>query len=252
MVAMSLLPSPAALVELGRYAIGQAVETAASVATVPVRVLGLLGQTELLVNRITLLAERAEALIERVDGVIDGVDDTLRETRTLMAAAALTAEEANTVAVRAAGIVEGASAAMEGATAAVAGASAIVTDAAAITDAASGVLREAGATSAEVRELLDAYAPTLRQAAPLAARFVQELTPEEVTAAIRMIDELPRLREHLTDDVMPLLGKLDQVGPDLHSLLEVTNDLYLAIIGLPGLKLLRRRGEGRIAEEEAP
>ena len=60
-----------------------------------------------------------------------------------------------------------------------------------------------------------------------------------------MIDELPRLREHLIGDVMPLLGKLDQVGPDLHKLLEVTEDLRLAIAGLPGLKRLRRRGEER-------
>jgi hypothetical protein len=49
---------------------------------------------------------------------------------------------------------------------------------------------------------------------------------------------------------MPLLGKLDQVGPDLHKLLEVTEDLRLAIAGLPGLRMLRRRGEGR-AEEAA-
>jgi hypothetical protein len=249
---MALLPSPAAVFELSRYAIGQVVETAASVATVPVRVLGLLGQTELMISRITLLAERAEALIDRVDGVVDGVEETLSETKVLMAAAALTVDEAGAVAVRAAGIVDGAAAAVEGATATVAGASAIVTDAAAITDAASAVIRQAEATSTEVKELLDGYAPTLRQAAPLAARFVQELTPEEVTAAIRMIDELPRLREHLTNDVMPLLGKLDKVGPDLHSLLEVTNDLYLAIIGLPGLKMLRRRGEGRITDEQLP
>jgi hypothetical protein len=51
------------------------------------------------------------------------------------------------------------------------------------------------------------------------------------------------------EDVMPLLSKLDQVGPDLHKLLEVTEDLHLAIAGLPGLKMLRRRGEDRAAEE---
>jgi len=242
MVPMALFPSPAALVEFSRYAIGQMVETAAAVATVPVRVLGLLGQTELLVSRITLLTERAAALIDRVDGAMDGVEGALRETKVIMAAAALAVDEAGLIVVRANQVVEGASGA-------VADASTIVTDAAAITGAAAGVVQQAEAASTEARELLDGYAPTLRQAAPLAARFVQELTPEEVTAAIRMIDELPRLREHLTDDVMPLLGKLDQVGPDIHALLEVTNDLYLAIIGLPGLKRLRRRGEERIADE---
>ncbi|MGW4940227.1 hypothetical protein ACWEOZ_01360 [Actinoplanes sp. NPDC004185] len=241
---MALLPSPAALVQLTRYAVGQVVETAASAATIPFRLLGLLGQTELLVSRMTLLAERAEGLIGRVDGVVGDIEQTLRDTKVVMAAAALAVDEATAVAARAALVVDGAGTA-------VTGASALVTDAGRITDAASGVVRQASATSAEARELLDGYAPALRRAAPLAVRFIEELTPEEVTAAIRMIDELPQLRKHLTEDVMPLLGKLDQVGPDLHSLLEVTNDLHLAIIGLPGLKMLRRRGEERVAEDDA-
>jgi len=248
---MALLPSPGFLVDITRYAVGQVVETAASVVTVPVRVLGLLGQTELLVSRMTMLAERAEGLIGRVDGVVEGIEETLRDTKVIMAAAALAIDEAGAVTARAAQLVDGAALTMDGAAAAVTGASAIVTDAGRITAAASGVVEHASSAAAEARELLDGYAPTLRRAAPLAARFVEELTPEEVTAAIRMIDELPRLRQHLTEDVMPLLGKLDQVGPDLHSLLEVTNDLHLAIIGLPGLKRLRRRGEGRIAEDDA-
>jgi hypothetical protein len=241
---MALLPSPVALVQLTRYAVGQVVETAASAATIPFRLLGLLGQTELLVSRMTLLAERAEGLIGRVDGVVGDIEQTLRDTKVIMAAAALAVDEATAVAARAALVVDGAGTA-------VTGASALVTDAGRITDAASGVVRQASATSVEARELLDGYAPALRRAAPLAVRFIEELTPEEVTAAIRMIDELPQLRKHLTEDVMPLLGKLDQVGPDLHSLLEVTNDLHLAIIGLPGLKMLRRRGEERVAEDDA-
>ena len=248
---MALLPSPTALIEISRYAVGQVVETAASLATVPFRVLGLLGQTELLVSRMTLLAERAEGLIGRVDGVVDDIEATLRDTKIIMAAAALAVDEATTVAARAALVVDGAAATVDGAAAAVTGASTIVADAGQITGAASGVVRQAAGTSAEARRLLDLWAPGLHRAAPLAIKFINELTPEEVTAAIRMIDELPRLRRHLTEDVMPLLGKLDQVGPDLHSLLEVTNDLHLAIAGLPGLKMLRRRGEEKVAEDEA-
>jgi hypothetical protein len=176
--------------------------------------------------------------------VVGDIEQTLRDTKVIMAAAALAVDEATAVAARAALVVDGAGAA-------VTGASALVSDAGRITDAASGVVEQASATSVEARTLLDGYAPALRRAAPLAVRFIEELTPEEVTAAIRMIDELPQLRKHLTEDVMPLLGKLDQVGPDLHSLLEVTNDLHLAIIGLPGLKMLRRRGEERVAEDDA-
>ncbi|PRY23354.1 hypothetical protein CLV70_11581 [Pseudosporangium ferrugineum] len=329
MVGMALLPSPAAVVELSRYAIGQVVETAATVATVPFRLLGLLGQTELLVSRVSVLAERAEGLIDRVeravaeaesliarvggtaseaDTLVTRVGATAGEAETLVARVGVTAGEAETLVARVGATAgeAGNLVARVGATAGeaetlvarvgvtageaetlvarvgvtageagalVAGAGGTVGDAAEVvqetrkilaavvlavdevarvTGVATDVLTQAKDTSADARELLDGYAPTLRRAAPLAARFVEELTPEEVTAAIKMIDELPRLREHLTNDVMPLLGKLDQVGPDLHALLEVTNDLHLAIAGLPGLRMLRRRGEERVAEENLP
>jgi hypothetical protein len=183
--------------------------------------------------------------------VVDGIEATLRDTKVIMAAAALAVDEAAAVAARAALIVDGAAATVDGAAATVTRTNTIVDEAGRITAAADGVVQQASALSAEATNLLDRYAPTLRRAAPLAAHFIEELTPEEVTAAIRMIDELPRLRRHLSEDVMPLLGKLDQVGPDLHSLLEVTNDLHLAIIGLPGLKMLRRRGEEKVAEDDA-
>ena len=120
-----------------------------------------------------------------------------------------------------------------------------------VSDRADDVVARASATATEAGDLLDGYGPTLREAAPLARRFIAELTPEEVTAAIRLIDELPRLRDHLHNDVMPLLGTLDKVGPDLHSLLDVTRDLHLAVAGIPGLKMLRRRGEDKLSEEDA-
>jgi hypothetical protein len=186
------------------------VETAAAVATIPVRVISLVGQAELIATRISLIAENAEAMIERVAATAALADETIRETKVIVAAAAV-----------------------------------VVTDAETVAASAAQVVGRAGTSAARVEEMLDGYAETLRKAAPMAARFVDELSPEEITAAIRMIDELPRLREHLTGDVMPLLAKLDQVGPDLHKLLEVTEDLRLAIAGLPGLKMLKRRGEDR-------
>jgi hypothetical protein len=51
--------------------------------------------------------------------------------------------------------------------------------------------------------------------------------------------------------VLPILSTLDRVGPDIHDLLEVTRDLKLAIAGIPGLGMLRRRGEDRLADEAA-
>ena len=261
---MALLPfpsrllSPSAFVELTRSAVGQVIETAAAVTTIPVRVMGLLGQAELLVTRITVLADSAETLIGQVSTIV-------AEARVTAAAAALTVEEAAVLTTGAAGIlakaaevstdagrlVGEAGVITAGAAGVMEGAGSVLSQATTTTRQATAIVAQAETATAEVVRLLDGYSETLRKAAPLAARFVDELSPEEVTAAIKMVDELPRLREHLVSDVMPLLGKLDQVGPDLHNLLEVTKDLHLAIAGLPGLKMFRRRGEERVAEEEA-
>jgi hypothetical protein len=241
---MAILPSPSSLLEFGRTAVGQVLESAASLATVPVRVISLLSQAELLVSRITVVTEQAEALVQRIATVTAGAQDTVRESQAIAAAAASTVEEAAAVTISVTRVVDGAVATTNAVRA-------VVDEAATVAGAASAVVGAAGTATAEARDLLEGYSPTLRQAAPLAARFVDELSPDEITAAIRMVDTLPRLRQHLVDDVMPLLSKLDQVGPDLHKLLEVTEDLHLAITGLPGLKMLRRRGEDRIAEESA-
>ncbi|MDT7752092.1 MAG: hypothetical protein QOD96_5754, partial [Pseudonocardiales bacterium] len=46
--------------------------------------------------------------------------------------------------------------------------------------------------------------------------MVNELSEQEVAAAVRLVDQLPRLAEHLESDVMPILATLDRVGPDMH------------------------------------
>jgi hypothetical protein len=266
------LPSPFTVIELGRSVTGRVIESAASLVTLPLRTVTLLGQAELLVSRMTVLVEQTATMMEQVRVVAVDAEDTVHEARAIAAAAGVAIDEASRVAAAAGRVVQGAAATTDaadalvaeaatitGAAAAVVGQAEVITTAAAdvvvkaeqITGVAGGVVGQAGAAAAEAADLLDGYAPTLREAAPLAARFVRELSPEEVTAAIRMVDTLPRLREHLVNDVLPLLGKLDQVGPDLHKLLEVTEDLRLAIAGLPGLKMLRRRGEDRIGGDSA-
>jgi hypothetical protein len=223
-------------------AAGKVIETAAGAATIPVRAVALIGQTELLLNRATLAVSQVEELIRRVSGVAAGAESAIADVRATATAAALAVDEVATIATAAGDLVRRASITAEAAGVVVGDAATAVGDVTAITN-------RAGTVAGEVEAMVGDYSPTLRGAAPLAARFVSELTPDEVTAAIRMIDELPALQRHLVHDVMPLLGKLDQVGPDLHKLLEVTEDLHLAIAGLPGLKMLRRRGEERTHDQ---
>ncbi|GAB3955264.1 hypothetical protein GCM10027614_64010 [Micromonospora vulcania] len=126
----------------------------------------------------------------------------------------------------------------------------VVAEAEAVASRAAGTVGTAAEAAATAAELLAAYEPALRRAAPMAGRFVEQLSHEELTAAIHLIDELPKLKEHLTADILPILATLDRVGPDLHDLLDVTRDLKLAVAGIPGLGMLRRRGE-KLTDETA-
>jgi methyl-accepting chemotaxis protein len=79
-------------------------------------------------------------------------------------------------------------------------------------------------------------------------QFVEEFSTHEVQAAIKLVDELPRLANHLAEDVLPILGTLGRVGPDIHELLAVVKDVRQAIQGIPGFDYLRRRGEDKAGD----
>ncbi len=209
------LPRPSAVVGLTRTALDQALGSAASFAAVPARAFAVLDGVEALLHRINGVVDRIEGTLDRTDRVLDGATE-------VAAAAAVVVAEADAVARHAAGT---------------------VTAVAETATAAAGTVTAAAEAAGTAAELLAAYEPALRRGAPMATRFVEQLSHEEVTAAIRLVDELPKLKEHLTADILPILATLDRVGPDLHDLLDVTRDLKLAVAGIPGLGMLRRRGE---------
>jgi hypothetical protein len=227
MAGMTLaLPRPSTVIDATMSVVGRAAQFGASLVAIPARALGLLDGTELLLTRLIAVLDRAETLLARVDRVTVEAEDTVAQARALTAAVALAVQEAVQVSTAAGSVVAGAEA---------------------VAERASAVVGLAGRAAATAEETLSAYEPALRRAAPMADRFVSQLSHEEITAAIRLIDELPKLTRHLTDNVLPILGTLDRVGPDIHDLLEVTRDLKLAIAGIPGLGMLRRRGEDRLA-----
>ncbi|MFI0791342.1 hypothetical protein ACH4OY_01365 [Micromonospora rubida] len=216
------LPRPTAVVGLTRSALDQALGSAASLAAVPARAFAVLDGVETLLARINGVVDRIEGTLDRTDRVLGDAESAVREVAVISASATTAIATATEVATAAAVVV----AAAEG----------VAGRAASTVDTAAGAADTAG-------ELLATYEPALRRAAPMATRFVEELSHEEVTAAIRLVDELPKLKEHLTADILPILATLDRVGPDLHDLLDVTRDLKLAVAGIPGLGMLRRRGE---------
>ncbi|SCL19975.1 hypothetical protein [Micromonospora inyonensis] len=227
---------------LTRAAVDQALGSAVSLAAVPARAFAVLDAVETLVTRINGVVDRIEQTLDRTDQVLTDAEAAVRQVAVISAAATTVIDNATEVTAKAAEVVAGAEQ--------VAGAAAtVVAEAEVVAGRAAGTVETAGVAAATAGELLAAYEPVLRRAAPMAARFVEQLSHEEVTAAIRLVDELPKLKEHLTADILPILATLDRVGPDLHDLLDVTRDLKLAVAGIPGLGMLRRRGERRTDDQ---
>ena len=161
-----------------------------------------------LVPRAADAMSRVEALLDRLEGVADRVDQ----------------------------LVTRADATTERAVAVVGTAELVTRDASRTVDGAQGVLDRADRS-------LQAWEPSLRRLAPSLDRFADALHPDEVTAAIGLVDRMPMLLDHVENDVLPVLKNLDRVGPDLHEVLEIVEDLRRVITGLPGIGLLRKRGE---------
>lgn len=199
---------------LARQALGTAIDTTAAVAAVPGRVLGLIGEVEQLVRKVNGTVDQIDAIVRKADGLIE-------RTGHVVADAEKAVDEVR----------------------------AITAGAGDVAERAAHVVTTAGQTAHTANELISMYEPIAKQAQPLAKRFVEELSPHEIEAAIKLVDGLPVLTEHLINDILPILATLDRVGPEVHQLLEVTNDVRQAILGIPGFGFMRKRGEKKEGEE---
>ncbi|MDV8020496.1 ribulose 1,5-bisphosphate carboxylase large subunit [Rhodococcus sp. IEGM 1330] len=117
------------------------------------------------------------------------------------------------------------------------------------TGAADEVVASASVASHTALELIELFDPIAKQAEPMARKFVDNLSDEEVDAAIAMVDQLPGLLDHM-EALLPILATLDSVSPEIHELLGVTKDVRRAVIGIPGFKFFRNRGEDKLNDEE--
>jgi hypothetical protein len=249
------LPGPAAVFALTRSALDQAVGSAATLAALPARGFAVLDGIEALVRRVNVMVDRVEKVLDHTERIVGETEEAIHQVRLLAERATAPIEEATGLVAGAATmlaevdrVTTAAGSIVAAADRVTAAAGVVVTDTELVAGKAATAMARAEVTAATAEELLTAYADTLRKGAPMASRFVEQLTAEEVDAAIRLVDELPQLTQHLTSDVLPILATLDRVGPDLHDLLNVTRDLKLAIAGIPGLAMLRRRGEGRLPD----
>lgn len=208
---MSLLAAP---VGAARLVLDRTVEVAEFAVSVPGRVVNLLESTEALVGRIDGVVTDAREIVARIDDVVTDARATVGRVGEVVDSSSTVVGEAATVAHR-----------------------------------AQDVVASAGRTSDTAGELLDTYAPMATRAAPLAGQFIDELSAEEVHAAIVLLDQLPELADRMTA-LMPILGTLETVAPEIHELLGVAKDVRQAIVGVPGFNFLRRRGEDKENDDD--
>ena len=100
-----------------------------------------------------------------------------------------------------------------------------------------------------VTKLVDALEPSLLTLQPTLQRIADTTTPHEVDALVGLVDQLPRLVGSLERDVLPVLGTLKTVAPDIHDLLETSRELNDVLVKVPGMGFLRRKVEEDQAAE---
>lgn len=227
----SLLRTPSDLAAAARSVLGWTDEAVQVVADLPHRVAALLDEAERLVVRV-------DAVVGRVEGVLDEVGTVAGEAQTLVG-------RVDAVAARAAEVADGAAGVVDRADRVAGHADQVVERIIPVTGAAEGVLESVGTTSAGAQALLEVFQPMAERGAPLLQHFIDEFSVEELHALIRLVDHVPQFTEHMETDIMPILATLDRVGPDVHELLDVLKDVRLAIQGVPGFRMLRRRGADR-------
>lgn len=233
---LPVLIGPSDVIAGVRAVMGWTDDAVELVGSLPERASTLLRELELLLERVNRLADQAETMLARADDIVDSVDEVLAAAHTSVVGVEAVLAKADAVTARAANVVTQASTVTDSA-------DGVIGKATAVTDSARAVITSASGAADKAAALLATYEPIAERAAPLARRFVEEFSEDELHAAIRLVDTLPKLTEHVESDVLPMLATLDHVGPDIAELLGVVKDLRRVLESIPGYRLFRRRGE---------
>ncbi len=182
------------------------------------------------------LIRTTAGLPQRVIGLVDEAEDLLARARQSLASLETISAQASTSVARVTKV-------LDATEAVVVRTENITEDATETLGAARTLTQDAGAMVAQVQ-------PELTKMLPLLEEFAGRLSKAEVEAAIRLVDELPALTRSLREDVMPILGTLDNVGPDINELLHVMDDVRKAVLGVPGFSFFKKRGEERVEDDD--
>lgn len=112
------------------------------------------------------------------------------------------------------------------------------------------LLQETETMVAPLRPLVDAATLVFAKALPMATTVVNSIDPDEVDAVVRTVNHLPALVDTVEKQVIPNLARLERVGPDVHEILENVSDLSTALMGMPGMGWMQKRGADKQDDDE--
>ena len=204
-----------------------------------------------LVPRLGAALGRMEGYLDRVGGLLDRVDAVVGRAEEAIDSVAATRAKADAAIEGVAATQARADAAIDAVSATQAKADAAIEGVDRTQSKADDAVARVEGLLGRVEPLLGDYQPALAALAPSVRRLAETLEPHEVEAMVTLIDRLPQLVTHLDEDILPVLGSLDNVGEDVHDLVDTLQDLRQVVKGFPGSRLFRRRGAEEIAEEEA-
>ena len=185
--------------------------------------------------RVLRLIDEAETLLERVGRVVDRIDATRVSADRVVSHGDDVVSGARGVIDGSRDVVERAGGVIDGSRDVVGGAERVVDRAGEAMTRTNDLLAVVGRLDDRLTALLDGLEPPLTRLQPMLERLASTTSPAEVDAMVELIDQMPRLSRRMEVDIMPVLDSLNTVAPDLHDLLDVSRELNLLLMKIPGM-----------------
>jgi hypothetical protein len=162
------------------------IHTAATVAVLPGRVLGLVTLAEQTLTAVHAAVARSSQLLDRIEAATSTAEHVTR-----------TAAQAATVAV--------------------------------------ATVEHANVLTTQAIALVDGYSASLAHLQPTLRRLAESTQPAALDALATLLDRLPQLADAVDDGLLPLLGHLNRVSPDIDQLLDSVARLNHVTSRLPAV-----------------
>ena len=195
-----------------RRIIDLGLRTVEEVVRAPEHLVALWDEVNDVVRRASRLLNRADLIAARVEHKLDELDAITEESQTLL-------HEGRRVADTAGGVAA----------------------------AAQGTRELAEEQVTRLRRMLDLYQPVLESLAPLGSEVATALRPVHLRGLVSLLNELPQL----VDQIEPALEGMGAMLPEMREVTDRMDNVGQVVEGLPGAKLLRRRGQAREEQDDA-